>query len=183
MLKNCCLPWFVLFGTLLLLLRDNNTRGNDMMVAMTIVMTLTKSFVVLIVCLSRLHLIACAHTRELSHPLAVPTLNEQTVVPVTIVVSHCKESLEWVSTVIDEIHGNYSHLLVKRVNVFSKCLREVVGAPEGSTITRIQNVGRCDHTYAHFIAHMDVTEGVVLFLKDTRHVYWEWKVKDVENSL
>lgn len=35
----------------------------------------------------------------------------------------------------------------------TKCGKPVVGAPDSAKIVRLENVGRCDHTYAHFMAN------------------------------
>lgn len=116
-----------------------------------------------------------------SHSL--PT-SKDVKIPVTIVVSHCKQSLEWLSSTISDLAQNFPQFVVKEVKIFSKCGRYVVGAPPKlSTIVPLPNVGRCDHTYVHYISEMNLTEGLVLFLKDTRHVYWEHKVKDEAKNL
>lgn len=105
-------------------------------------------------------------------------------VPITIVVSHCKQSLEWLSSTIDDLTRKFPNYAVTEVVIYSKCGRKVIGAPKQSTITPLPNVGRCDHTYAHYISkEMKLTEGIVLFLKDTRHVYWEYKVKSESKNL
>jgi hypothetical protein len=105
--------------------------------------------------------------------------NKDDVVPVTIVVSYCKQSLAWLSSAIETISQEYPQYVVQDVQIFSKCGRRVIDAPNKSSVVALPNVGRCDHTYAHFIAEMKLTEGVVLFLKDTRHVYWQHKIKNV----
>ena len=97
------------------------------------------------------------------------------VTPVTIVVAHCKESLEWLSSEIEELSRDYPQYVVREVKIYSKCGRRVLHAPARSTIERLPNVGRCDHTYLHFLSHMTVLDGVVLFMKDTRHVYWKFE--------
>eukprot|EP00977_Amphora_coffeiformis_P001334 scaffold278_cov195-Amphora_coffeaeformis.AAC.19 len=90
---------------------------------------------------------------------------------ITLVVSHCLKPLHW----IEKFTKGF---VVDDVTIISKCNNTVVGAPPNSTIVRLPNVGRCDHSYAHWI-HDHVTtqqqqeqqqdeKHVVLFLKDDR---------------
>jgi len=89
-----------------------------------------------------------------------------------IVVSHCNKDLSW----IEEFISDYT---VSSIHIISKCGVPVKGAPSGSTIEVLRNVGRCDHTYAHYITSVlqDKIEpgteknSVAVFLKDNRHVH------------
>ena len=110
--------------------------------------------------------------------------HDTSTVPITIVVAHCKQSLDWLSITLDELHNSHPHYLIRDVIIYSKCGKAVEGYySKSTTVIRLPNVGRCDHTYLHFIANMKLTDGVVLFLKDTRHVYWEFKTKNEEKKL
>ena len=83
-----------------------------------------------------------------------------------IVVSHCKRDLHWISNFTE----GYK---TRSIHVISKCGKSVEGAPETAIIERLPNVGRCDHSYAYYIAnilrHNTVQGGkdsIVVFLKD-----------------
>jgi hypothetical protein len=62
---------------------------------------------------------------------------------------------------------------IHHIDIISKCGLEVIGAPANSTIIRLPNVGRCDHSYAWWIstqlqnASRTLSDkDVVFFLKD-----------------
>ncbi|KAL3916503.1 MAG: hypothetical protein SGILL_005147 [Bacillariaceae sp.] len=84
-----------------------------------------------------------------------------------IVVSHCKSSLHWLSKF------TAGHV-VDSITVISKCGAEVKGAPEDTDVLVLPNLGRCDHSYAYYMAYMleekvpeeDRENSVVFFLKD-----------------
>jgi hypothetical protein len=86
---------------------------------------------------------------------------------ITLVISHCERPLHWLSNFTEGFHVN--HILI-----ISKCGKPVMGAPENSTIVRMPNLGRCDHTYAHYMAarmkytppSLDDDSKVVVFLTD-----------------
>ncbi len=86
---------------------------------------------------------------------------------VDLVVSHCDLPIDW-------IFEWAAPLEFRNITIFSKCGKPVVGAPKIAEIVRIDNVGRCDHTYAHYMAkyHSDSEDegskrsDLVLFLKD-----------------
>ena len=95
-----------------------------------------------------------------------------------IVISHCRKDLHWLS--------NFTRGFdVASVHVITKCGVPVSGVPKHmnatTTIEVLPNVGRCDHSYAHYITtildkKMKIKENgngedeeknsVVLFLKD-----------------
>ena len=83
---------------------------------------------------------------------------------VSIVVSHYHHNLSWL--------GGWAHgVAIRNITVFSKGSRPVIGAPAGTRVERLPNTGRCDHTYAHFMAHYAddlLDDEVVVFIKDTR---------------
>ncbi len=86
-----------------------------------------------------------------------------------VVVSHCKHDLDWLSNFTE----GYD---IASMHVISKCGVEVIGAPDFATIQTLQNVGRCDHTYAYYITTIldqkiekgDEKNSIVMFLKDTK---------------
>ena len=92
-----------------------------------------------------------------------------------IVISHCNNDLDWFS----EYTRSFN---IASVHVISKCGVPVLGLPNNLSTGNIKpsievlpNVGRCDHSYAHYIntiLDQKVVRGeeensVVLFLKDT----------------
>ena len=86
-----------------------------------------------------------------------------------IVIAHCKKSLDWMESYISGFAN------VVSIHVISKCGQKVEGAPLNTTVVRIPNVGRVDHSYAYYITSILPTlvnnsEGndtIVAFLKDT----------------
>ena len=86
---------------------------------------------------------------------------------VHIVVSHCKSDLDW----MEDFTSGFP---MESITVVSKCGYPVKGAPDYAKIVIYENVGRCDHAYAYFIAALldervaadDVDDSVVFFLKD-----------------
>ncbi len=84
-----------------------------------------------------------------------------------LVVSHCSGNLNWIA---DFTKG----FKISSIHVVTKCGIEVVGAPTGATIEKMPNVGRCDHTYAHYITTImdqkvkkgEESNSIVFFLKD-----------------
>ena len=95
-----------------------------------------------------------------------------------IIISHCRKDLHWLS--------NYTRGFdVASVHVITKCGVPVSGVPKHmnatTTIEVLPNVGRCDHSYAHYITTIldkkmkikangngedEEKNSVVLFLKD-----------------
>eukprot|EP00980_Cylindrotheca_fusiformis_P004882 scaffold1038_cov100-Cylindrotheca_fusiformis.AAC.5 len=91
-------------------------------------------------------------------------------IPVHVVVSYCKGDIRFVEVTIEGFN-------VASIHIVSKCGHPVEGAPSGAVIDILPNVGRCDHTYAHYIAHIldgelekanntQSDNAVVMFLKD-----------------
>eukprot|EP00751_Fragilariopsis_kerguelensis_P003707 CAMPEP_0170818574 /NCGR_PEP_ID=MMETSP0733-20121128/40839_1 /TAXON_ID=186038 /ORGANISM="Fragilariopsis kerguelensis, Strain L26-C5" /LENGTH=126 /DNA_ID=CAMNT_0011178757 /DNA_START=235 /DNA_END=612 /DNA_ORIENTATION=- len=80
---------------------------------------------------------------------------------INLVVSHCDESIDWIFEWANPLEFN-------DVIIFSKCNKQVKGQPPNSRVIRLDNVGRCDHTYAHYMAyyHESSNSDYVLFLKD-----------------
>jgi hypothetical protein len=93
----------------------------------------------------------------------IPSVN------IDLVISHCNQPLSWI---FDEWAPS---VIFSSITIISKCNTTVLGAPSSAIIVTLPNVGRCDHTYAHYIAghykhfsYIQHQEGTyVLFLKDT----------------
>jgi hypothetical protein len=83
---------------------------------------------------------------------------------VYLVVSHCKQDLLWLANLTTVFN-------IRDIVIYSKCGHSVIGAPSNSRVVILPNVGRCDHTYTHYISELNATAGVVLFVKDTTHVH------------
>ena len=96
-----------------------------------------------------------------------------------IIISHCKETLEWVEEAIAGIN-------VKRLTIYTKCGKPVLGAPPFAHVIKLPNVGRCDHTYALHMANIsdytDINE-VHVFMKDThrRHHHKNFKSRPLRD--
>jgi Protein of unknown function (DUF3431) len=84
---------------------------------------------------------------------------------VAFVISHCLHNLDWVASFT---RGTTVH----SITIITKCNATIAGAPPDADIIVLPNVGRCDHSYAHWIRHNYVSTGnspdVVVFLKDER---------------
>jgi hypothetical protein len=95
---------------------------------------------------------------------------------IRLVISHCLHDLNWITDFLqgykyysnddddaaaaDEtslISGHSSTdnvTLIRDVTIVSKCDKEVIGAPKGSNVIRLPNVGRCDHSYAFYLSQL-----------------------------
>eukprot|EP00590_Aulacoseira_subarctica_P012340 CAMPEP_0172419734 /NCGR_PEP_ID=MMETSP1064-20121228/6137_1 /TAXON_ID=202472 /ORGANISM="Aulacoseira subarctica , Strain CCAP 1002/5" /LENGTH=204 /DNA_ID=CAMNT_0013159347 /DNA_START=33 /DNA_END=647 /DNA_ORIENTATION=- len=85
---------------------------------------------------------------------------------VTLVISHCHHPLHWVAEFLNGFEE-----LIDEVWVFTKCDMDVVGAPNGSNIIKLPNVGGCDHTIARALQiysglPRNSENDMVVFLKD-----------------
>ena len=86
---------------------------------------------------------------------------------VSVVVSHCDHNLSWMT---DFFGTSIKPTLIVKVWIFTKCNREVVGAPSGAEIIALPNVGRCEYIYAHWLSNyaallsLDDDEGEIIFL-------------------
>ena len=88
-----------------------------------------------------------------------------------LIIAHCQHDLGWVSAFIEGFD-------IAEIIIISKCGHTVEGVPKGSKVIRLSNVGRNDHSYAHFMdivydANNQKNEAFI-FLKDDF---------DVSNSL
>jgi hypothetical protein len=95
---------------------------------------------------------------------------------VSLVISHCDHPLSWVRN----ITKGYENLISK-VWVFTKCGKEVIDAPLNAEIIVLPNVGRCDHTYAHWLSGSYLLNhemnpigspyAIIVFMKDTDYMF------------
>ena len=87
-----------------------------------------------------------------------------------VVVSHCSHDLGWIEDALRPVA-----CVLKSFTVYSKCGIQVSDIPEIATVVQLENVGRCDHTYAHHLAtrwSIDANrEDLILFMKDTTEVH------------
>jgi hypothetical protein len=96
----------------------------------------------------------------------------------TIVISHCEDKLNWIPRYV----GN--DYKIKQFIIYSKCGKEIKGISSLQILAPVQviqldNVGRCDHTYAYWIKthYRDIqhkfnnnysNNDMVLFMKDNK---------------
>lgn len=91
---------------------------------------------------------------------------------VTLVISHCDHPVDWIVELTAGLEDR-----IESIFIFSKCGRQVAGAPANAQIIELPNVGRCDHTYAHWLNHyfqsdltdIQTTDRIVVFMKDTNY--------------
>jgi len=99
-------------------------------------------------------------------------LSSSKIKKVSVIVAHCDHDLNWMA---DFIGTTIKPTLIVKVLIFTKCNRTIVGAPPGAEVIALPNVGRCDHTYAHWLSYYtaakmfssDDEDEIVLFTKDT----------------
>ena len=104
-----------------------------------------------------------------------------------VVVAYCKGNLSWLERELSELH-------VTNVYIYSKCGYEVQGFPMSPKV-KVQvlpNVGRCDHTYAYFLANdlprtLTLADGAIFFTKDNEEVHQKgvghFKLVDLTDAL
>lgn len=84
---------------------------------------------------------------------------------ISLVVSHCLHDVTWLNEFILDARS-----LIKEIVIVSKCGKPVEGAPPNTKIINLPNVGRCDHSYLHYICNAynssDFSNEVIVFLKD-----------------
>ena len=102
--------------------------------------------------------------------------NEETMpvnlekIKIHMVVSHCMSDLDWIPTFTKAFPVASVHVITK----CGKADRARETAPDYVTIQEYENVGRCDHTYAHYITTIlphivkagEEKDTVAIFLKD-----------------
>jgi hypothetical protein len=85
----------------------------------------------------------------------------------SLVISHRDKPLGW-------IHNFMKVFDFGKIWVFSKCDYKIIDAPQGANIFKLPYVGRCGHTYAHwmnnYLPSISVEEDkVIVFMKDNDH--------------
>ena len=104
---------------------------------------------------------------------------------VSVVISHCDKNLAWLASYLDDVD-------VHNITIISKCNVPITDKdilPPDTTLIRLPNVGRCDHSWAFWMAYMykDLTEeeddaspsiqydddDIVVFLKDSLDIQKE----------
>ncbi len=104
--------------------------------------------------------------------------------PITVILSHCLDSLSW-------LHAYTADFQFRSFTIVSKCgvHPNVKHLPEGSKVIQMQNVGRIDHTIAHWMAQVlptekkDDNEEIFLFLKDNTLVHTVALLRSLETVL
>ena len=92
-------------------------------------------------------------------------LNTTNLKPIVLVISHCQHDLKW-------LDKHFQTIPIRETFVISKCGAPVTPLPSrfNMSIIDLPNVGKCDHTWAHWMAHASAMlsdDDVVVFLKDT----------------
>lgn len=81
--------------------------------------------------------------------------DELAPIRVSLVVSYCTASLDWLAPEITKLRNCFSgQLEVETLHIYSKCGRPVPmeGLPPRTFVVELENVGRCDHSYAYHLA-------------------------------
>lgn len=104
------------------------------------------------------------------------------VTNVSIVVSHCNNPLNWITEFVTGFES-----IIDSIWIFTKCDQDIVGAPYGSKIIKLPNVGGCDHTYAHAmwmygdvpgagltLDSLTLDHELIVFFKDTDYSRPHW---------
>ena len=87
---------------------------------------------------------------------------------VNLVISHCDKPIDWIrdSYIPEDVEINSVH-------IYSKCGKEVEGAKEGDIIQKLPNHGRCDHSNAYHLAHLNYShyadDDIIVFFKDNNY--------------
>jgi hypothetical protein len=90
--------------------------------------------------------------------------NERKVGRIFVIISHCLHDLIWLPAYLEP-------LPVYSITIYSKCGKPVLGAPHLSKIIRLENIGRNDHSFAHWMARAPEYinaqgDDIALFMKD-----------------
>lgn len=96
----------------------------------------------------------------------MPLDNEVFVKMIHIVISHCNKSLNWIPKYTKGFQN------IASIHVISKCGVETGVTGSNIEVIRLENVGRCDHTYAYYIANIlpqleKSDDSIVVFVKDS----------------
>ena len=87
-----------------------------------------------------------------------------------IVLAYCSAPLDWLVDAVRAIRADGSSHLAA-IHIMSKCDMTPDTSRLPAEITHVRslpNLGRCDHTFAHYLAERyDTLPAAILFLKDT----------------
>ena len=119
-------------------------------------------------------------TRALGEPLLSSQESAQSKkskIKLSIVISHCENPVDWITKYIGE-----NKFDVTEITIISKCGKKVDGVDSLKKlggiikIQRLSNVGRCDHSYAHWI-HTNYAQlqeqspdDLIFFVKDNDYM-------------
>lgn len=113
----------------------------------------------------------CGGLWKANHYPGMPLDEEVQAKKIHIVISHCNKSLDWLPKYTNGFRN------IASIHVISKCGVEAKVPDLGERsveVLKVKNVGRCDHTYAHYITTILPTiasqtndDSVVVFLKDS----------------
>ena len=103
---------------------------------------------------------------------------------ISLVISHCDKTVAWFA----DYFGSNKYR-ISEITIISKCDKEVEGIESIEKIATVHiirqpNMGRCDHSYAHWIhervKNLDKIrrENVVLFMKDNEYLLQHSKYLD-----
>jgi len=88
---------------------------------------------------------------------------------ITLVISQCLKDLSWVNN----FTRGYEER-IRKIYIYSKCGKKVTNAPFHAEVIELDNVGRCDHSFAYWMARMadDTPDNdVIIFMKDNRDMH------------
>ncbi len=105
----------------------------------------------------------------------------------SIILSHCLASLSWLSRYLEDFE-------FKNLTIVSKCgvQPNPKHLPKSTTIIQMDNVGRVDHTIAHWMAQVlpstsplveENKEDIILFLKDNINVHTDGSLRSLPTLL
>lgn len=114
-----------------------------------------------------------------------PVISEASAqLEVALVVAHCAQDLSWLRAEVERMHAcGTVRLRIRSIHIYSKCGVDVPAdiLPAGAVVVRIENVGRCDHSYAYHLAMTPPAKlyDMVVFLKDSYYANRKHGLRDV----
>lgn len=99
-----------------------------------------------------------------------------------LVVSFCTGDLQWLLGQLDSVN-----CILASVTVFTKCGAKPEFMPNFTKYIRLPNVGRCDNTYATYLATTDFSrfqdDEIIVFTKDENAVHQPAKLVSLQSIL
>ncbi len=83
-----------------------------------------------------------------------------------IIILHCDKPLHWLN---EYIEGHQ----FETITILSKCRNDVEGAPDGAIVEILENIGRCDQTYAKWMTLKNMHDPI-LFIQDNNYRSETW---------